>query len=358
MACALAHGDHWCDDRDYLLALLTYRYGVDGEAMAKAVGEIPEPVLTKERGFTDPLLDDLVGYMVSVYDRWLAELPKKAYTTPDVAARIVRGHQHLARRVVMPAVEHAFNVGRIGSWREDREILKAVRGSAKQQLDLFIPPEPKQLKLELEELDKELEELELEHPLQPWDKHALEYAKRRAASYVRGLGNRLGTNLETLAIETEKEVRQNLMRRIRREVSEAIVRRDTARRLASSIGRETGDWSRNLQRIARTELQEAHQHGWAAHFRATTGADTMVAKRVDDNACDDCKRLYLEPDGRPKVFVLEELEGNGTNVGLKRNQWEATVATVHPYCTCVLIRVPAGFGFDDEGRMVPMGGIV
>jgi hypothetical protein len=336
---------------------MAYRYHVSGEELAKAVGEVPEPVLTKEKGFVDPLLEDMVGYIVAVYDRWTAELPKKAFTTPDVGDRIARGHRVLARRVVAPAVEHAWNAGRVGAYREDVEIVKAIRGAAKKQLDLFILPEPQQLKMELEKLDQEVEELEREHPLKPWDKYALEYAKRRAAVYIRGLGNRIGTSLETLAIETEREIRQNLMRRIRREVSSAIIRRDTARQLASAIGRETGDWSRNLDRIARTELQEAHQHGWAAHFRATTGDETVVAKRVDDDACDDCKRLYLEADGRPRLFTLEELEGNGTNVGLHRSQWQAVIGTVHPYCHCQIIRVPAGFGFDEEGRMVPMGGL-
>jgi hypothetical protein len=348
MACALSHGHHWCEDREYYLALLSYRYDLDGGELAKAVGEIPEPVLTKEAGFVDPLLEDLVGYTVALYERWLAKLPKLAYKDPDIGQTVVRAHQVLSQRVIQPAVRHAFNAGRVGALEQDREILKAV-----QQLDLFVPPKPKQLQLELEELDKEIERLEREHPLDPWDKHALEYAKRRAASYCRGLGNRLGTNLETLAIETERQVRQDLMRRIRREVSEAIVRRDTARRLASSIGRSTGDWSRNLDRIARTELQFAHQNGWAAHFRATTGDDTLVAKRVDDDACDDCKRLLLEPDGRPKVFVLEELEANGTNVGKKRDAWDPTTGPIHPYCFPPGTMVQTVAGLRAIERVVP-----
>ncbi len=319
-------------------------------------GETPEPVLTKEAGFIDPILEEMTGYIISVYDRWLKELPRRV-TTLDLSDRIRRGHRVLARRVVSPAVEHAFDAGRVGAWRQDIEILKAVRGSGEGQLDLFIPTEPKKLKADIKKLDKEVTALEREHPLKPWDRFALEHAERRAAIYVRGLGNRIAINLETLEIETEHDIRRNLMLRIRREVSDAIVRRDTARQLASAIGRQTGDWSRNLDRIARTELQEAHQYGWAAHFRSTTGNDTLVAKRVDDGACDDCRRLYLEPDGKPKIFALDEIEANGTNVGLKRSQWKAVVGTVHPYCHCQLIRVPAGFGFDDEGRMVPHGGL-
>jgi hypothetical protein len=352
MVCAISHGGHRCGDR--LLVGLAPRGGDDG--LIKAVGEVPEPVLTKPAGFVDPLLEDMVGYIVLVYEGWLAKLPRRAFATKDIDGVIERGHRVLARRIVSPAVGQAWNIGRLGSYREDQEVFKAVRGAGL-QLDLLIPPEPKKLKLELKKVDAEVAELEKEYPLKPWDRYALEYAKRRAAAYVRGLGNRLSTSLETLAIETEREVRRDLMERIRREVSDARVRRDTARQLASAIGRETGDWSRNLDRIARTELQETHQHGWAAHFRATTGADTLVAKRVDDNACPDCKRLYLEPDGTPKIFVLSELEANGTNVGLPRSQWVATVGTIHPYCTCVLVRVPKGFGFNEAGQMVPEGGL-
>ena len=70
MACALSLDGCWHVDCDRFLARLVSRDG--DEDLVK--GDVPEPILTKEKGFVDPLLDDLVDYTIAVYDRWLAEL--------------------------------------------------------------------------------------------------------------------------------------------------------------------------------------------------------------------------------------------------------------------------------------------
>jgi hypothetical protein len=46
------------------------------------------------------------------------------------------------------------------------------------------------------------------------------------------------------------------------------------------------------------------------------------------------------------VFTLAQLTGNGTNRGVKRVSWRATVGPIHPWCACEIVHVPAGWGFE------------
>lgn len=72
-------------------------------------------------------------------------------------------------------------------------------------------------------------------------------------------------------------------------------------------------------------------------------------------AVHNCLRLHLGPDGNPRLFRLSTLEANGTNVGKKAADWKPGVGPVHPHCQCVLQRVPTGWGFDEDGDLVPGG---
>jgi hypothetical protein len=189
-------------------------------------------------------------------------------------------------------------------------------------------------------------------PLSPVEEAAIFHHKAKAAQELKGLGNKYADNLTTLAIETEHETRKQLEAGITDQISEGILNRETARKVASGIGDVTEDWARDVRRIAATELEDAYQHGWAQYYKKTSGPETRIARLVDPDGCKDCRRLYYD-GGRPKIFSLSELEGNGTNVGLKRSQWQPVVGATHPWCNCRSIRVPGGFALDESGRMVP-----
>jgi hypothetical protein len=108
--------------------------------------------------------------------------------------------------------------------------------------------------------------------------------------------------------------------------------------LASALrGRMMGqDIARDWQRVAVTETRLAYKYGSLAHY-----VEQMVRRvyfRVHPDACADCKRLLLRPDGTPIVFDLADLlaevaEGGGTNVGRPRALWRPTLV-IHPWCRC------------------------
>ena len=178
-------------------------------------------------------------------------------------------------------------------------------------------------------------------------------ARQRAAQYITGLGNRIVQDVQKQVLQYDHELEARMRTAVTDATEAAVLMRETTRKLAGDIGDRTGDWTRDLQRIAATELQAAHESGQAQYLRQRYGGQTRVAKIPNPDACPACKQAYLDRDGRPKVFLLDELEANGSNTGRPRDQWLPTVGPMHPWCHCTLVYVPEGMGFDDEWNLVP-----
>lgn len=192
--------------------------------------------------------------------------------------------------------------------------------------------------------------------LNPVERQAMAFARFNAAEHVRGMGDRISLEVGTMVRDADAEQRRRYMGTIQRELEDKIDKRKTWRELASEIGHATGDWSRDMQRVAATENQFAMQEGYARELaQGRDPAEVRVFKRPSPDACPDCVRLHLTAGqgSAPRVFKLEELMANGTNVGRKRAAWKPTVGPVHPWCACEMNELPAGWGFDEEGTMLP-----
>lgn len=194
-------------------------------------------------------------------------------------------------------------------------------------------------------------------PMTSDEEFAREWARRSAATHVRGLGNRVAQDFETTAIEADRALQQRMQRAIRETLDENIERRETWRKMKSDLGHKTKDWSRDFGRIAATEKMRAMQEGQVQGLMKREGnpRDILVAKVPTPAACDHCVRLHLTAGqgSRPRVFRLADLQANGTNVGRKARDWRAVVGPTHPWCECALVHVPEGWGFDTTGNLVP-----
>jgi hypothetical protein len=192
-------------------------------------------------------------------------------------------------------------------------------------------------------------------PLTQGELHALTLARERAGQYIRGLGNTVSTDTGVLLIEADAQLRNRMRAEVRSQVEQNVARRETARQLRSNLGWATQDWTRDWDRIARTEQQAALREGQADAYRKKYGSDVLVARTPQPDACQHCKRLHLGPDGQPRIFPLSVLTQHGTNVGRKAADWQAVVGPIHSNCACTTVRVPAGWGFDEFGDLVPGG---
>ena len=189
-------------------------------------------------------------------------------------------------------------------------------------------------------------------PLSSAESRARQLARERAGQYCVGLGNTWDSVLNRVIIEADRNLANRTRATIRDATKTAIEKRKTKGQLRSDLSQATGDWSRDWDRIAATEMQQAHQEGVFEAVVAQHGEEELLAKVPEAGACKNCLRLYLE-DGKPKVRPASWWAEQGTNVGLKVDEWNAALGTLHPHCRCQLLRVPAGWGFTDDGEMVP-----
>jgi len=189
-------------------------------------------------------------------------------------------------------------------------------------------------------------------------------ARTRAGEYARGLGTVLDAEAraiaeevwtgEDIAVEADQDRRLERREDIRILTAEAVAEGWDAKKLARELAKKQKDYARNWDRIARTELQGAFNDGIILDGYRVYGEDTQVARVPEDGACPDCLRLLLDKDGNPLVFGVEELQGNGTNVGRRRANWLPTSWPIHPNCRCDTVIVPPGLRILSDGRLRPL----
>ena len=209
-------------------------------------------------------------------------------------------------------------------------------------------------KLSYKELSEKLRKNPIAQTAQ--EKQALEIAQRRAGMYCVNLGSRYSQTLGQYLIESDQELADRTRGQIQDSVAAKIELRETRKQLTSRLKDLTRDWGRDWERIAVTESHMAHQEGFfrSAIARKKDG-DALFAKIPEPDACDHCKRLYLGPDGKPIVKPAGWWDANGvSNAGRKAADWKAVLGAIHPHCFCQLVEVPQGWGFDEDGDLVPL----
>lgn len=157
---------------------------------------------------------------------------------------------------------------------------------------------------------------------------------------------RAGTYITRIAETARLEVRAM--------VKEAIAGRLSWPAFAAKLNGRFGSWTRDWRRVARTELQGAYNEGVVATAVSSHGFDSLIARVPEFDACEHCLRLFLDENGRPRIFTARELIANGTNVGRRDYEWRATIWTIHPNCRCDTLHVPPGHAFNSKWRLVPV----
>lgn len=206
-------------------------------------------------------------------------------------------------------------------------------------------------------------------PLPVWlsqaERAGLVSAYESAGRYIRGLGATLADEASGIIFEEwsgeqlidtpDPARREAALEAVRQEVGNATLTKETAETAARRIRQRTGDLARNFERIATTELQATHNEGQIYQALYVEGEAARVARIPESGACKYCLALFLTREGKPRVFEVEELAANGTNVGRKPRDYLATAYPVHPNCRCDTIPVRAGQTIDARGRLIKEG---
>jgi len=196
-----------------------------------------------------------------------------------------------------------------------------------------------------------VEDRKQELALSAQEKAAIDTAKKHAGQYVVGLGTRVAGQVLGAITGAEANLTPERMIEIIRDKTAAnLEKRQTIQQLKSDLGHAMGNWTRDWDRIALTETNNAIQEGLASTIEKRHGTEARVSKIPAPSACPECVAAYLDADGNPKVFKLSELRANGTNFGRKDKR--AVVEGVHPRCACVLQFLPPGTQWVG-GELVP-----
>jgi len=184
------------------------------------------------------------------------------------------------------------------------------------------------------------------------ERDAIDHVRLAGGDKLAGLGNRFADRLTDRVHQATEAQRRARLTGVRSVVERGIDERRTSRQVATDIARDVEEWTRDVDRVAVTELQDAHNEGTAAWISKTHGGgDARVAKVPDPGACRDCRRLYLH-QGVPRIFQLRDLSG-ASNYRRPRAEWVPTLETTHPWCHCTIVHVPEGFVFGADWILVP-----
>jgi len=101
-------------------------------------------------------------------------------------------------------------------------------------------------------------------PLTDREEEALEAVKHQSYNDIKGLGNRVGTNLNQIHIEVDQDLRRKKEKIIEEVAKEVIEERKSVREMVSRIGYRMGDWNRDLGRISEYIMHSSYEEGRAA----------------------------------------------------------------------------------------------
>lgn len=177
-------------------------------------------------------------------------------------------------------------------------------------------------------------------PLSAGERFAIVHAQRHAGARLRPLFSAFNGKLLSALLDADRDA-------ARTSTPIALASRSGPQALATAMGHANENWERDWQRVARTELVEAHNQG-ALQALITRHPDSqqaiaramppqtpsiLVYKIPSVNACPYCKKIWLDADGSPRLYPLSDVMANGSNEGRKATDWRPVVGPIHPNCT-------------------------
>lgn len=176
-------------------------------------------------------------------------------------------------------------------------------------------------------------------PLTVFEKGMVKWLGENAATYCKGLGNRIEQATMKIVHSARKE---EMMRQVIRETMAAQkAERATRSKMITELRHATKDFHRDWHRIVGTELHRAQTEGIAAGIRKTFGKtkkSLSVIIRPNKDACPTCVSAYLDKNGKPKVFDLDKIS-MVSNIDKKKAELieNPGLPCLHPHCRCQLI---------------------
>lgn len=169
-------------------------------------------------------------------------------------------------------------------------------------------------------------------PLNDIEKATLEVLKHQMYKDVSNLKNKQINDLYQISITKHQD--HKLKTIIKKEAINAVTNKSTVEEFSKALAKKSEDWNRDFGRIADYVMHSAYNHGKAMEILKRIGAKAKIWYSVKNDACNHCKRVYLNKNGEPKIFTVLDVMSNGSNIGVKPDNYKPTLYSLHPFCRC------------------------
>ncbi len=177
-------------------------------------------------------------------------------------------------------------------------------------------------------------------------------AKERAYSHIKNIGQKISFQLDQDIIEQDKIIFTTDEKIVAEKIKEGVLYRQSIKKIVTNIISKVENINVDWGRIVDTEMHDIYSRGKASSIAKERGVSQRVYKDTYPGACKWCIKLHLKSGigSEPIIFTLEELYGNGSNVGLKPPEWKAVIGSTHPFCRCDLRIVPDYYEWDKKAK--------
>jgi hypothetical protein len=205
----------------------------------------------------------------------------------------------------------------------------------------------------------EVVKIAMDAPLLKTDTFAVQVAEQQAAAYITKFGEDLAAEASALATAKSREIVHDMAVAFHKQELQAIKLNDFAadkyvstwKEFSSELYHTMGDRARDWDRIAYSETYEAQRQGAGLAIMEKKGSQQLVYKMPMDTSCPQCRQLYLDDSGLPRLFTISEMLGYGNNIGRKpmpvkhgvvasetrpdgAETLKPVAGNVHPWCQC------------------------
>lgn len=196
---------------------------------------------------------------------------------------------------------------------------------------------------------------------------AHEYTLENMNDKVRQLVEKLKLNtitrLEGIIRGNNDDFKMNALQNLdRSDLMDELVKESSLGKVKQKLRDTIGESNRDWQRVAVTEISNAI--GLGSTDRIVTenrekDLDDVFVFRIpvaDALTCKFCRRFYGESGEAPKVYRLSTLLSNGSNYGLRPDQYKPVVGATHPNERCSqIIELKPGFAVRPGGSVSYIG---
>lgn len=193
--------------------------------------------------------------------------------------------------------------------------------------------------------------------------YTVENLNDKAKQYIDKLKTDVVTRIEGFIRDNNDAYKFDALQNLDRDAAlDELVKESSLGRVKQKLRDSAGDANRDWQRVALTEMSNAIGIGSVDRIvtdNRTADLDDIYVYRVivgDALTCKYCRRFYGDVGNPPKVYRLSTLLENGSNYGLKQDQWRPVSGATHPNTrTSQVIELKPGFEVRPGGSVTYIG---